>query len=167
MRVKHLLLCLLFVPTQVLAQIPAPQDDTRPVIHAQRVNQAPSIDGRLDDAAWGEAQSVSPFYQKEPLEGEVVTDPTRVRILYDETNLYIGVELLDSDQLKFAPANCGGTTLLRVTIASPSFWILSTITRMPSSSASIHRGRDLTASFKMKGAASTATGTSSGQPRPS
>jgi len=97
MRVKHLLLCLLFFPPQVFAQIPASRDDTRPVIHAQRVNQAPSIDGRLDDAAWEEAQSVLQFYQQEPLEGEAVSEPTRVRILYDETNLYIGVELLDSD----------------------------------------------------------------------
>jgi len=102
MRVDHLLLCRLFAPPQVFAQIPASQNDTRqgdtrPVIRAQQVSQAPSIDGRLDDAAWEEAQSVLQFYQQEPLEGEAVSEPTRVRILYDETNLYIGVELFDSD----------------------------------------------------------------------
>ncbi len=94
-----LLYFLLFCP-EVYAQIPASQDQNRPVIRAQRINQAPSIDGRLDEAVWNEALAVYEFYQKEPLEGQAATEETQVRILYDQGYLYLGIELFDSDPVQ-------------------------------------------------------------------
>ena len=49
---RNLLLYLLLFFPEVYAQIPASQGQNRPVIIAQGINQAPSIDGRLDEAVW-------------------------------------------------------------------------------------------------------------------
>ena len=62
---RQLLLYLLLFCPEVYAQTPTSQDQDRPVIRAQRVSQAPTIDGRLDEAVWTEALAVSEFYQKE------------------------------------------------------------------------------------------------------
>ena len=64
------------------------------------MEEAPAIDGRLDDPVWQNVTGVSKFYQREPVEGEAATERTSVYILYDQTHLYIGVELLDSDPLR-------------------------------------------------------------------
>jgi hypothetical protein len=65
-------------------------------VEAVRVEQGPTIDGRLDEPVWQQAQVVSGFLQQEPNEGEPVTERTEVRILYDDNNLYIGVTAYDS-----------------------------------------------------------------------
>jgi len=64
---------------------------------ARRVSRAPVVDGRLDDVAWQGVQEISEFLQKEPTEGAPPTETTRVRVIYDDGRLYLGVELLDSD----------------------------------------------------------------------
>ncbi|HUE95880.1 MAG TPA: DUF5916 domain-containing protein, partial [Longimicrobiaceae bacterium] len=64
---------------------------------AVRVEQAPAIDGFLDDPAWQSAHVITDFIQQEPNEGAPVSERTEVRILYDERNLYIGVYAYDSD----------------------------------------------------------------------
>ncbi len=64
------------------------------------MEEAPTIDGRLDDAVWQNVPGASEFYQREPVEGEAATEGTTVYILYDQTYLYIGVELLDSAPLQ-------------------------------------------------------------------
>ncbi len=89
--------CLLLFSAQVFAQESTPQDRNRPVAKAQWANQAPLIDGRLEEAAWETAPVISGFRQKEPREGQQATESTHVRILYDQSHLYIGIELLDSE----------------------------------------------------------------------
>ncbi|HAK57342.1 MAG TPA: hydrolase, partial [Acidobacteria bacterium] len=66
-------------------------------IAALRIDEAPTIDGRLDEAVWQDAPVVEQFTQQEPLEGEAATERTEVRMLYDSSNLYIGVRAFDSD----------------------------------------------------------------------
>ena len=68
-----------------------------PSAPAQRVTTVPRIDGRLDDAAWAGAAAVSGFKQREPDEGQDASEPTTVRIVYDDANLYIGAELTDAE----------------------------------------------------------------------
>jgi hypothetical protein len=68
-----------------------------PAAAAARVEQAPGLDGRLDDPAWREARTISDFRQKDPSHGEAATESTRVRVVYDETHLYIGAELADRE----------------------------------------------------------------------
>ena len=99
LRYRHmgkLLLPLLLLSGEAYAQAPSSGADERPGMVARRVEEIPTIDGRLDDPVWQIAPGVSAFYQREPLEGEAATETTTVFILYDQTHLYIGVELLDS-----------------------------------------------------------------------
>ncbi|MGE0158127.1 MAG: DUF5916 domain-containing protein [Gemmatimonadales bacterium] len=64
---------------------------------ATRASQAPAIDGRLDDAAWASARPISGFVQREPSEGQPVSERTEVRVLYDAAALYVGAWLYDSE----------------------------------------------------------------------
>lgn len=63
---------------------------------AVRVDQAPKLDGTLDDPLWQSAGIVGDFRQKEPLEGEPATEKTEVRILYTRTAVYFGIHCYDS-----------------------------------------------------------------------
>ncbi|MDH5804880.1 MAG: carbohydrate binding family 9 domain-containing protein [Gemmatimonadota bacterium] len=55
------------------------------------------VDGVLDEAAWSNAAEATDFIQREPNEGTPATENTRVRIVYDDATLYIGIEAFDSD----------------------------------------------------------------------
>ncbi|MBE0557699.1 MAG: carbohydrate binding family 9 domain-containing protein, partial [Proteobacteria bacterium] len=63
---------------------------------ATRTTVAPVIDGRLGDRPWSFATPVTDFTQSEPLEGTQPTQPTEIRILYDNDALYIGCMMYDS-----------------------------------------------------------------------
>src|SRR3972149_5424566 len=76
-----------------VAQTPEP----RPVAKAVAVADAPRVDGRLDDAVWASAVVIGDFRQKEPEEGSPATEPTRVRIVYGKTHVYIAAEVDDRD----------------------------------------------------------------------
>ena len=65
-------------------------------VEPRRVEEAPEIDGRLDEAVWQTAAIIDAFTQQEPAEGEPATERTVVRLLYDARALYIGVEAFDS-----------------------------------------------------------------------
>ncbi|MEX2583018.1 MAG: DUF5916 domain-containing protein [Gemmatimonadota bacterium] len=55
------------------------------------------IDGFLEDEAWTYAEPITDFLQQDPNEGATPTEPTEIRILYDEQALYIGALMHDSD----------------------------------------------------------------------
>ena len=55
----------------------------------------PLIDGRLDDEAWTLGEPITEFFQREPVEGEPVSERTEVRILADAEALYVGAWLYD------------------------------------------------------------------------
>src|SRR5262245_42196472 len=61
------------------------------------VQQAPTIDGRLDESVWRNAAVYDGFVQRELREREPVTERTEVRILTDGEALYIGAWLYDRD----------------------------------------------------------------------
>ena len=54
-----------------------------------------TIDGRLDDEVWPAAPVISNFVQHEPFEGRPATERTEIRILYDETAIYVGAWMFD------------------------------------------------------------------------
>lgn len=60
----------------------------------------PTLDGRVDDEAWGPVSPFTEFTQQEPNEGEPATEKTEVRLLLDRTTLYIGIVNFDSDPSK-------------------------------------------------------------------
>lgn len=96
---SHLaLLASLAIGVASVARPAAGQEAGRePTSVAHRVARGPAIDGRLDDPAWTGAAAIGDFRQKEPVEGAAATEATRVRIVYDEANLYVGIELTDRD----------------------------------------------------------------------
>ena len=60
-----------------------------PRASAPQVTEAPTVDGRLDDAAWATAPVLTDFVQREPYEGTPVTQRTEVRMVADAEALYI------------------------------------------------------------------------------
>ncbi|HYH81739.1 MAG TPA: DUF5916 domain-containing protein [Longimicrobium sp.] len=82
-------------------QAPAPAADSagrrKQATAARVVDRAPSVDGRLDDAAWAAAPVLGGLTQKEPKEGEPATERTEVRFLYDDDALYVGARMYSSD----------------------------------------------------------------------
>ncbi len=60
------------------------------------MDPGPEIDGVLDDSVWGVAPVIDAFVQQEPNEGAPATERTEVRVLYDASNLYLGVLAFDS-----------------------------------------------------------------------
>ena len=61
----------------------------RATVRAVRIENPLEIDGRLDEAVYGEVQAVSGFIQNEPQEGEPASERTDVWILYDRDTFYV------------------------------------------------------------------------------
>ncbi len=55
------------------------------------------LDGILDEDAWRRATPVSGFVQAEPREGEPATEHTEVRVIFDESTLYIAAVCRDRE----------------------------------------------------------------------
>ncbi len=91
------LFCLL--PATAGAQGPDPEDYR---LQALRVEEAPLLDGDLEDEAWRRAAGVSGFVQREPEEGAPATEDTEVKALFTDTVLYLSLRCLDSrpDQIR-------------------------------------------------------------------
>jgi hypothetical protein len=64
----------------------------RPRLAAARATQPIAVDGRLDDAAWAAAPVTTAFTQHFPDEGALPSEPTGVRVLYDDNALYVAID---------------------------------------------------------------------------
>jgi hypothetical protein len=64
----------------------------RPTVTATRAEQAPTIDGRLDDNIWRTAALIDTFVQEEPIEGAPASEKTEVRVAFDRETLYFGIQ---------------------------------------------------------------------------
>jgi len=73
-----------------------PPPETPIKISAFKANGNITIDGRLDEADWNRAEPVTNFFRVEPVQGGAIKNPTEVRILYDDKNLYFGIFAQDS-----------------------------------------------------------------------
>ncbi|HYK11018.1 MAG TPA: DUF5916 domain-containing protein [Gemmatimonadales bacterium] len=73
-----------------------------PMATAVRVDQAPAMDGKLDDPAWATATPVTDFRQVDPHEGQPASERTEVRVLYTDDALYIGIRAWDDSASKIA-----------------------------------------------------------------
>jgi hypothetical protein len=65
------------------------------ITQALKVSQAPRIDGSLDDSAWQHAPVAVDFITNTPEFGKPATVKTTVRVVYDNTSIYIGAYLYD------------------------------------------------------------------------
>jgi len=61
--------------------------------------EPPVIDGRLDDAAWSEGERSGDYTQQLPTEGAPPTQPTELKILYDEKSVYFAIRVHDDPDL--------------------------------------------------------------------
>ena len=73
-----------------------PAADAR-IARSTVVASSPTIDGRLDEAVWQDAEPLGEFVQRDPAEGASATERTEVRIVTDRDALYVGAWLFDSD----------------------------------------------------------------------
>jgi hypothetical protein len=69
---------------------------TARVMRASRLTGAIDIDGKLTEAAWATAVPSGDFMQSYPTVGGKPTDPTDVRVLYDDDAIYVGVRMFDA-----------------------------------------------------------------------
>jgi len=99
----------LFAAAPVAAQTAAEGDvvlaapshaSTAPMATAVRTTQPPAIDGRIAEETWASAPVISEFTQTDPNEGEPVSQRTDVRVLYDESAIYIGAMLYDTGEIR-------------------------------------------------------------------
>jgi len=65
-------------------------------MRASRSTGTINIDGKLNEPAWAAAVPSGDFTQSYPNVGAKATDPTEVRVLYDDDALYVGVRMFDS-----------------------------------------------------------------------
>jgi hypothetical protein len=82
--------------TAALLQAPA---DSAKVLGAHRLaagEQAPVIDGRLDDAAWSAAPVAGDFVTQRPAFGLPASQRTEARVAYDADAVYVGVRAFDT-----------------------------------------------------------------------
>jgi len=66
---------------------------------ARLTGTPPVIDGRLGDAAWKEGEWASDYIQQMPKEGAKPSQPTEIKILYDEKNVYVAIRAYDDPRL--------------------------------------------------------------------
>ena len=82
----------------------AQEQDTIPrkKITISRVEEAPKIDGILDDAAWKNAAIATNFVERMPVNGRQIPDSlnTEVKIIYDDLGIYFGATLKDPEPSK-------------------------------------------------------------------
>jgi len=76
------------------------QTPNAPALRAVRATRTPAppvIDGRLNEEAWALAPAAADFTQRDPDEGRPATERTEVRVLYDDTAVYIGTRMFDGE----------------------------------------------------------------------
>ena len=91
------LLCLTTTLSAFSQQIDYETARLSKVVTAVRINEKITLDGRLEEPAWKLALPATDFVQLQPRGGEPSPERTEVRFLYDDDNLYVGVNCFDSD----------------------------------------------------------------------
>jgi hypothetical protein len=100
-----LLLLLLLDPYQAWAQSTTPVDSARVLSgHSPRSystrrldGERPVIDGLLDDTCWRLGTWAGDFTQWIPREGAKPSQPTEMKILYDEENIYVAIRAIETE----------------------------------------------------------------------
>jgi hypothetical protein len=85
---------LIVVPVCTMSLLGQPPEFVKQ-IHAVRLSETFHVDGILSESIY-KKPGVKEFYQKDPNQGEPVSEPTEVWVAYDDAALYIGAMLKDS-----------------------------------------------------------------------
>jgi hypothetical protein len=69
------------------------------VLVPTRVHTPPHVDGVLDDAVWLTVPASGHFTQSFPHDGEAPSEPTTVRVAYDDDDLYVAIDCVQAAPL--------------------------------------------------------------------
>ncbi len=69
----------------------------RTSVRATRIDEALSIDGRLDESVYSSILPIGDFIQQEPAEGAPATERTEAWIFFDSGNIYVSARCWDSN----------------------------------------------------------------------
>ena len=98
-----LALIALLAAGDVIAVAQVEMRSDRPRLRAQRLAEAPIIDGDvLGEELWLDVDFGTGFQQVEPFEGQPASERTEVRIAFDDANLYLAVVCFDRDAASLA-----------------------------------------------------------------
>ena len=97
-------LVVLLLPSTAFAQTGAGSTSNRhdrpiTISRAARTSASIELDGRLNESAWALAPVTDSFTQIDPDEGRPASQRTEVRVLYDDTFLYVGARLHDTGRI--------------------------------------------------------------------
>jgi len=81
----------------VALPLAAQQAAARPALRVSPATTPIRVDGRMDEPAWRQADSIATLTQIEPREGATPTGLTVVRVLATESELFIGIRADDPD----------------------------------------------------------------------
>jgi hypothetical protein len=81
--------------------VAAPANGVRE-LRAVRTSGPIAVDGRIDEPAWQQAPTFGGFVQRDPDQGEPATEPTELRLLFDDHALYVAARLHDGEPDRIA-----------------------------------------------------------------
>lgn len=99
MKISRLTFFILIVFFSCFITIAFAQPDKKK-LEAYRINSTIKIDGKLDELDWANAPEANDFIQHEPYNGAKPSEPTVVKVLFDNNALYIGARMFDSEPNK-------------------------------------------------------------------
>jgi hypothetical protein len=73
-------------------------NNAQKTIQTKRIADAITIDGVLDEPFWQTAEVAKDFTQIKPIAGKPATQPTEVRVVYDDESIYIGAICYDTPE---------------------------------------------------------------------
>ncbi|WP_027376387.1 DUF5916 domain-containing protein [Kaistella palustris] len=104
MTTKLLTCALLALSIHLAAQQTQNDSISRKKLTALKISAAPKIDGILDEEIWQSAKTATQFTERRPNNGMPASEllRTEVKVLYDDTGIYIGAMLYDSEPTKIS-----------------------------------------------------------------
>ncbi len=97
MRYTSFLIFVLLISNPLFSQVSKP--DT---LIASFCNEPIKLDGVLDEPCWGDAEPITNFTQREQNEGEPATEKTKIAVIYNTNELYLGIWCYDSEPDKIS-----------------------------------------------------------------
>jgi hypothetical protein len=93
------LLLVAALPAAAAGQSPPPvltrDGDGRVLVRATRIARPLTIDGQLDDSAYGEVAPITGLVQQEPAAGAPISEQTEVWVLFDDSHIYFACRCWD------------------------------------------------------------------------
>ena len=93
---KNLILTIVLISGVIITAYSQGLTEKKKYYEAVRIENAPSIDGNLDDEAWLSNHWEGGLIQHEPYENRPPSQPTDFKICFDDINLYIAIKAYDS-----------------------------------------------------------------------